>query len=197
MYLNHTQAFGAIDFDLNSVAAHPEQHATTLCSDTLLETEHGWRPVHALQPGDRVHSVDGGLVPITSVTPRPHDGEALWHVPAQALNNCSDMWLTDAQHVALSGTDCERLYGTPYVLAPVSALSGYRGIRPEARASQSLIDLACEHEEILFAQTGALLHVTGPGQAPFFRRLSYGETRAILTLLSCGHVQPDPVRFAA
>lgn len=201
MYLNHTQAFGA--FDLGNT---PEIPATTqgldvrpsgFCSDTLLETEFGWRPVHALQAGDRVQTLDGGLVRIKSVRARETEGETLWHIPALALSNCSDMWLTGAQHVALAGAQCERLHGAPHVLAPITAMAGYCGIRPDLRTGRKVVELTCEAEEIVYAHTGAMLHIAAPSQEPFFPRLSYGETRAMLTLLKGSHIQPDPIRFAA
>jgi hypothetical protein len=77
---------------------------------------------------------------------------------------------------------------------PVTALAGYRCIRPSAAQPETPVtELTFENEEIIYAQSGSLLMCPAADGASdgLFRTLGYGETRALLTLISGAHVGPD------
>ncbi len=207
MFLNHGQAFAQFaPADTADAAAKPpvpplprRHEPSAFRSGTLLETPSGWRPVETLTAGDRVATLDGGFAELTGVRRHriaPGSARAS-HVPAGSLNTCSDMILTAGQHVALIEPECETLFQAPRVLAPAAALCGFRGITSVAGYSDiEATQLTFENEEIVYAQTGALIHVPAQGGDPFFRILGYGETRALLALLNRGHCGLDPLGFA-
>lgn len=202
MLLNHTQAFA--DFtpaqqivQANRPAPLPmpkREEISAFKPGTLLETRSGWQPAEQLRPGDAVCTLDGGFATIASLRQRRLGvgPDQHWHIPAGSLNNCSDISLTRGQHVAIMDAACDQLFGTPCVLAPITAMAGYRGITAAAaRTSGIATELTFETEEIVYAQTGMLLHVPSGTQESFFRTLGYGETRALLTLMNRGHCAPD------
>jgi hypothetical protein len=196
MLLNHEKTFA--DFAPIAQAATPP--ATMLSAATMLETKDGWQPAQALRAGDRVQTLDGGLAALTGVeTIAPPAGTRMIHLPAGSVDNCADMVLPGDQHLALSGPACERLFDASFVLARVSALVGFRGIAQATDLTPAgLIHLQMASEELICAQTGALIHVAGPDRGDaYFRTLTYGETRALLALMARGHCAPDLVTALA
>lgn len=196
MQMHHALAFA----DFTPAPQHPRTGAApahaplTLIGGCMVETATGWTPAERLSPGDRVHTLDGGLQAIEAVHRRRlGTGETpLWRLPAASLNNCDTVLLPATQHVALMDRACERLFGAPCVLAPVTALAGFRGIGPEDRVTAlSATELHFANEEIVYAQTGTLLHAPGAEGGDFFRRLDYGECRALLSLMSGGRCGVD------
>ncbi len=187
MFLNHTTAF---DTFAPITADAALGHAIQATANTLFETETGWRPLHALQAGDAVATLDGGFTQIRSVTPGAP--VPMIHVPGGALGACTDVLLPATASVALDvpATVCE----TPILSVPLRALCGWNGIRHAVDATDTLTTLTFDDEEMVFAQTGLLLHTDNalPG---FFERKSYGETRALLALWA-GHL-PAPDYAAA
>ncbi|MBK0326832.1 Hint domain-containing protein [Rhodobacteraceae bacterium F11138] len=204
MFLNHGQDFA--QFVPADTAAKPQalpmperRDVSTFKAGTMLETPSGWKTVETLAVGDQVYTLDGGFAELTRI--RKHRVTAgaarAIHVPAGSLNNCSDMMLTTGQHVALLEAECETLFQAPCVLAPASALCGFRGITSVSGYSDiETTELTFANEEIVYAQTGALIHVPSGVTKPFFRTLGYGETRALLALLNRGHCGLDPMGFA-
>lgn len=204
MFLNHSQAFAQF-LPANITEKAPvlpmpkRQEVSAFRSGTMLETPSGWRPVETLAKGDQVYTLDGGYAELTGIrTHRVAAGSArAIHVPAGSLNNCSDMMLTAGQHVALVEPECETLFQTPCVLAPAAAMCGFRGISSISGYSDiEATELCFATEEIVYAQTGALIHVPSGVSEPFFRTLSYGETRALLAMINRGHIALDPLGFA-
>ncbi|MCB1314045.1 MAG: Hint domain-containing protein [Sedimentitalea sp.] len=204
MLLNHTQAFA--DFQpakstllARAVPMPKRTEISAFTAGTMLETEAGWTPANAIKPGDKVYTLDGGFAEVTDVITRQIASGTVqhWHVPATALNNCSDLLLTAGQHIAMIEPEVETLFQTHCVLVPVAAMAGFRGIRPVTGYSGAqATELRFDSEEIVYAQTGTLLHVSAGETEPFFRTLNYGETRALLSLMNRGHCAPDPRGFA-
>lgn len=205
MLLNHSSDFAK--FETAPRAAKPEiapgfpalrpaEPDAGFAAGTLIETSSGWRAAGDLKTGDLVQTLDGGLVPIASVTPRTlrRYSTQMWHIPEAALNNCEAFRVSAGQHVLLSETACETLFETPDVLIPVTALAGFRGIaRCTAQSQTGTVELAFEREEIIYAQSGALLlcpAISGQSDG-FFRKLNYGETRALLIMMTGAHLAPD------
>lgn len=174
----------------------------TLLPGSLVETATGWTDAADLTPGDRVQTLDGGQARIAGLTRRPltsRDGVAM-HIPGGALDNCSDLILPGVQRLGLIHPTCERLFGAPCVLVQAHALAGFRGIAPApapVAGAQIVTELQMAEEELVYAQTGLLLCAPSARQ-PAYRRLSYGEARALLAVMSggsCG-VDPHPARAA-
>lgn len=161
----------------------------TFAPGTLLETHSGWSPVETLQAGDRVRTVEGEMARLTAVVRQPPDRSRVhWHVPAGSLGNCSDLRLNAGQHLALITCECQALFDAPCVLVPVPATTGFCGIRTVAGFFHRCgVTLCCEGEQIVYAQTGTLLHVPAQDKAPGHRVLNYRETRRLLSELCEPH----------
>ena len=187
MFLNHAQSFASFK---------PAQTAAcaTLLTGTLVETPQGWRAIETLAIGDSVATLDGGFAPITHLQSGLSDAP-LWRLPAGALNNCSDLLLSGDQYIATPETAELDLYDAPYVLLPVSALTGFRGIAPTiSTAPYRIFELGFATEEVLYVQSGAMVHAPSrDSDDAFFQRLGYGETRAALALINRTFCAPDLV----
>ena len=202
MLLNHTSDFAnftpATVRPACPVLPHlkPAERIAAMDADTRIETAQGWRPAGQLCAGDLVHTLDGGLVPVATARTRqmPRYSCDVWFIPQGALNNCDAVRVTAAQNLLISNTMCDALFGTPDVLVPARAMAGFRGIKAGAGLGAThLVELAFEQDEVIFAQSGTLLHcpaANGKGDG-FFRTLAYGEARALLTLMSGNHCAPD------
>lgn len=180
-----------------------------MVAGTLIETDTGWRPVETLKPQDRVATFDGGLRPVRAVTRRGIGGQGhalnLIQVPGGALETCSDLLLPAEQGVLLDLPQSEARFGTPLVLVPASALVGWQGVRV-ARCARSLtvIDLQFEDDEVIYANTGALIHCPVNGDPlsddGFFLRLGYDAARDLLGLdrrpAPAGVARPRVLRVA-
>jgi hypothetical protein len=204
MLLNHSQAFAQF-LPTDIVAQTPvlplpkREETSAFRAGTLLETPSGWCSVETLKTGDEVYTLDGGFTEITGIRTHalPAGSTRAIHVPAGVLNNCSDLVLTAGQHVALIEPECETLFQTPCVLVPAAAMTGFRGITAlTGFGEMTATELTFATEEIVYAQTGALIHVPSGTTDPFFRTLGYGETRALLTMLNGGHLALDPHGYA-
>lgn len=177
----------------------PRTEISALPDGTMLETRDGWRAVETLGPGDAVATLDGGFAMLTGLRRRRLAPGRMrhWRIPAGTFNTCSDLRLSAGQHIALAGPECDRLFGAPCVLAPIATMAGFRGIAPlTGLARAEATELRFASEEIVYAQTGALLHVPSGGATSFFRTLGYGETRALLSLMNGAHCGFDPYGFA-
>jgi hypothetical protein len=202
MLMNHTQAFAdAFPAALAPLFPRRSNPANSVLAGTRLETPNGWRDVETLRPKDRVATLDGGFAPLVSVRRQIQArAETDWLLPAGSMNNCSDLTVVGGQNLAFFDPACNRLFQTDCVLAPVNAMAGFRGIRPAPiTPAAHTFALTFADEEIIYAQTGALLHVPAPAPAGdgFFRTLSYGETRALLMLMDTSQYGPDTLRAAA
>lgn len=204
MLLNHSQAFAQFqtteNADVTPAPALPKRVEISAFKDgTMVETRNGWRPVEELEIGDQVYTLDGGFTELTGIRTHrlPAGSTRMIHVPAGCLNTCSDLILTAGQHVALIEPECDTLFQAPCVLVPAAAMTGFRGITAfNSMRDTTATELTFSTEEIVYAQTGALLHVSSGVSDPFFRTLGYGETRALLALMNRGHCGLDPQGYA-
>lgn len=164
---------------------------TGMVAGTQVETGAGWYPVEQLGVGDRVQTLDGGAARIVGMTrsflaPRSlgQPSAGLMKVPGGVLSNCDDLLLPEQQMVMIESAEAEKLLGEPSVLIPAAALEGYRGIQrvfPDNRIE--IINLAFADEEIVFANTGALIHCGSGKEGDFFTRLEFDRARALLSLM--------------
>ncbi len=191
MLLNHTTAFTTFS---PAITSAPRGHRATLSAQTLLETPTGWTSVDTLQAGDKVATLDGGFAPIAAIS-RPDRHAPLVHVPGGVLSTCSDIALPGDARIAL--TPPARWSQAPVVSVPVKALSGWHGIRPTLFAGPDLTTLHFENEEMVFAQTGLMIHAHDGSPDPFFPTLTYGDTRALLALIGGTMPAPDAAAAAA
>lgn len=187
MLHNHNTAFA--QFDPAIIAAPAPDARTTLSGETMVETRQGWVAARTLRAGDSLATLDGGFAPITAIT-APQITSTMMRIPGGALSNCSDVILPGNVHVALDLP--AHLSQAPVVTAPLSALSGWQGIRPTLAGGAELATLHFDTEELIYAQTGLLIH-SAPSTETFFEQLSYGETRAKLALLQSRFIQPDSI----
>ena len=182
MHLKHETAFATY--------APAPQTQPGLVAGTLVETPKGWMPVQDVTPGTDVATFDGGFRPVSKVTQQAQ-ATSLWRVPGGAMGACSDLYLSDGQHLALSVPACRRLFGLPLVLAPISALAGHCGIHQVQGQTAPIHRLHFAEDEILWAQTGALIHASSDATDTPYRKLSYGETRALLLMMNQHGYAPD------
>ena len=87
--------------------------------------------------------------------------EHLWplQVPAGALGNQREMYLLPEQNVMVESDAAEECFGDPFALIPAAALTGFREIsRVKLHEEIVVYTLHFEHEQIVFACSGALFH---------------------------------------
>lgn len=163
---------------------------TGLVAGTLLETSSGWRPIEALTVGDCVQTLDGGLARVLHLdrrTLRPEVETALLMLPGGQYDACSDLLLLPGQHLLIDTLDDEAMQGAPFAMIPAQALAGPNVRRHSAPKAVDIITPLFADEEIVYANTGVLLHcpgiTDGAGRYPedsFFPRLDAVAARAFL-----------------
>ncbi|MGV8988204.1 MAG: Hint domain-containing protein [Cypionkella sp.] len=165
---------------------------TGLVAGTLVETAAGWRDVATLRIGDRAQTLDGGLTRILGLDRRvlkPEPETSLIHVPGGCHDACSDILLLPGQHVLKDTLGDATCHGAPFVLVPAFAMTVDALISRHFPETQvEVITLLFADEEVIFANSGVMLHcpgiVDGAGRAPmnsFFPRLDSLRARAFLT----------------
>lgn len=162
-----------------------------MTSGTLIETTQGWVPVEQLRSGDRVATGDGGFRAVLAVQSRDHEDAPLWRVPGGTFGACSDLTLTEGQYLALNGRDCRRLFGLPTVLVPAGALAGFQGAHRLAPAPARTYVPRFATEELVWAQTGVRVQCPGTDGESHYKRLNYGQARALLLMMSGGTLGAD------
>jgi len=164
---------------------------TGLIAGTMVETAAGWHPVEDLSVGDSVATYDGGLQVVRAISHgfwEPQSvaaqTEGLLHVPGGALDNCASLYLSDVQLVMIESPEAEKLLGEPAVLVPAAALVGFRGVERVFREDRvEMINLRFDDEELVYANTGTLIHCPSGAQSDYFTRLSVSRARALLSLM--------------
>lgn len=177
--------------------------ASGLVAGTLVETAEGWQPVESLAIGQCVQTWDGGLQPLRRLEAvRVAPGAGLIALPGGVLSTCSDMLLLPDQHLLVETGAAAEALDQDVVLVPAAALDGYRGAAVlRQRKPVEVIRLGFEAEEIVYANTGAMLHCPAEGVAAgqagrpalaprseFFTALDRAGARALLGL---GRPGPD------
>lgn len=150
----------------------PQQTARLrgLTGGTVLETDKGWRPVDSITVGDMVHSFDGGLRRVQAV--RRHfatqaaldaHGVRPLQISGGVLNACSDLLVLPDQGV-LCPVDAARNGGQDHRLYAARDLVQRPGVtRRQVRQPLALVELGFAEEEVIWANTGVLLHCPAAG----------------------------------
>lgn len=174
-----------------------------LAAGMRVETPQGWRGVETLVAGDRVQTLDGGMREVIGATHTilsAHDlaraaaaGERLSYVPGGTLDTCAGFHLLPGQPVLIDTHHAEAVFGSPLVLVPGAALEGWQGILPDSpQAPLTVVRLMFDEEEVIYANTGALLHCpTDAGiwqtedsrAGGFFTRLDLDAARLLVDLM--------------
>lgn len=106
----------------------------SLHPDTPVATPSGYRPIRDLRRGDTVLTAAGDAVPVLHRIARqvPAFGSfAPVRVRAPFFGLLADLHTSPSQHLVLSGSDVEYLFGHEAVLVPVRHLVGGSTTRPE------------------------------------------------------------------
>lgn len=165
---------------------------TGIVAGTLVETASGWADVAALRLGDAVQTLDGGLSRILGLDRRtllPEPETSLIRIPGGCHDACTDILLMPGQHVLKDTLDDEACHGAPFVLVPAFAMTTDPMItRHFPQAAVEVITPLFADEEVVFANSGVLLHcpglIDGAGRPPvnsFFPRMDSIDARAFLT----------------
>lgn len=178
-----TTAIPAADF-----AAQPV--TSGILAGTLVETATGWRGVETLRLGDLVQTLDGGLAKVLGVDRRalrPELAQALIALPGGVLDACCDALLLPGQHLAIDTLADPAHPDAAFALIPALALEGHGGTRRYALRGIEVITPLFATEEILWANSGLLLHCPGIAdgaqsrpEGDFFPRLAIPAARALL-----------------
>lgn len=165
---------------------------TGLAAGTKVETRDGWRRVETLRMGDSVQTLDGGLARVVGLSRQTVPDGRLMQVTPGHLGTCEDLWLAPFQHVLVDTMGDPAFPDTANLLIPAMALEGTIGrLRPAPFRAEVVTPLFAE-EEVLWANSGALVWCPGLNQDPavapasaFFTRLSTAEARAWLCKRVC------------
>lgn len=153
-------------------AAFAPAAETGVTAGTKVATAMGWRPVEALTEGDLVLTFDRGLRPLKAVIRTwawmtPHETPMhQWPllIPTGALGNAVPLVLLSQQPVMLESDAAEVVFGDPFTLVRAEDLDGFRGIdRVAPQGPTEIIVLQFECDELIYAETGALLHCAAGG----------------------------------
>jgi hypothetical protein len=186
-----------------------------LMAGTRVATQLGWRDVADVSIGDQVLTFDGGMQTVASVDRQvlKTEGEYTpaedWplFVPSGALGNLDEIILLPQQSVMIEADAAEEVLGDPFAMIPALALVGFRGIRRVAPAVEiELISLAFAQDEIVFANSGALIFC--PKSTDIFdaglshySTLTINVARALVAVMeldvSCEIAMQTPYRYAA
>ena len=156
--------------DANIAAVTPSTAPTYdggLLPGALVEADGGWRAVETLVAGTPVMTLDGGMKPLARIERRATSCDtAVIKISGGTLSTCSDLIMRRDQLVMLESPEAEALYGTPITLVPAHCLLGFEGVvEMGAPQGQDAVTLIFEDEEIVYANTGALVHCPGRTQA--------------------------------
>lgn len=195
---------GLTDFTFESVR-NASARAHCLLSGLKLETAAGWVPVERLAIGMAVQTFDGGLRPIVDLK-RVKVGhmlldffpQGLTLVPGGALNNCEPFYVSPNQEILLRDAAVMDVTGHSAALIRAEFLEGTRGITRSLPVDDlTIVILAFEEEEIVWANTGTLLACRGLVRSPcFFPRLEPGESLRVGSRLVDDHADSQNVLAA-
>ncbi len=178
MFTRHKKDFA----DVTTTLAVPGA-MVTLCDDTMVETQRGWRAVRDLIAGDQIATLDGGFATVAFLGQTKACPDSIT-IAAHAFGNCSDVAMpldTKIGFEAPLGFET----ATDHVSFSADALSGLPGITRSSAPHQMRV-LGFEEEEMIWTQTGLLVHARPMGEA-FFETLSFADARALLALQASGH----------
>lgn len=138
-----------------------------LMAGTRVASNLGWRAIDALAVGDMVLTFDHGMQEITEIR-RAHlwldapDSDAmLWPVviPEGALGNREELVLLPDQGVMVESDAAQDMHGDPFAVITALSLVGLHGIyRRQPMHRIELIAVYFAHDEVIYAEGGALIH---------------------------------------
>ena len=138
-----------------------------LMTGTRVASNLGWRAIDALAVGDKVLTFDHGMRMITEIRrahvwlDAPETAEMMWPVviPEGALGNREDLVLLPDQGVMIESDAAQDMHGDPFAILTAHSLVGLRGIhRREPMQRVELVAVYFEHDEVIYAEGGALIH---------------------------------------
>lgn len=163
---------------------------TGLVAGTMVETGSGWQPIETLNAGDCVQTLDGGLARVLRLDRRslhPETETPLLMLPGGQYDACSDLLLLPGQHLLIDTLDDAETEGAPFALIPAQALLNAPALRYRPQDRLDIITPLFADEEVIYANTGVLLHcpgiTDGANRYPedsFFPRLDARRGRALL-----------------
>lgn len=163
-----------------------------IAAGTLVETQDGWRKAGSLRMGDRVQTLDGGLARVVGLSRQTVGDGRLMHVEAGQLGTCEDLWLAPFQHVLVDTMGDPAFPDAASLLLPAMALEGTVGRLRPAPFRAEVVTLLFAEEEVVWANSGALLWCPGLNHDPegppatgYFTRLSTAEARVWLSKRVC------------
>jgi hypothetical protein len=165
----------------------PARTVSGLTGGTLVETTSGWCAAADLRIGQRVQTLDGGAALILGLDRRPVRDLRAIHIPGGLADTCCDLILPRDQYLLTDTLRDDTLPDLDLVLIPASAWASQPTVQ-ETRFTGELVTPLFADEEILWANSGALLHcpaiTTGPNRLPlegFFMALPEADARALLS----------------
>lgn len=185
--------------------AAPAPRAAGVAAATLVDTETGWRPAGSLRRGDRVETWDGGLRRLTFVErvwlhPALCPQARLVRIPGGVLDLCDDLLLPPQQHLLLTDDIAEAVLGDPRALVPAAALVGHFGAAWVAcERPVEIVRLGFAEEEVIFANTGAMIHCAARGafgaarHSAFFPVLAADRATDLVALIEAGARTSDEI----
>ncbi|WP_299024746.1 Hint domain-containing protein [uncultured Sulfitobacter sp.] len=138
-----------------------------LMAGTRVASNLGWRAIDALAVGDKVLTFDHGMQVITEIRrahvwlDAPETVEVMWPVviPVGALGNREELVLLPDQGVMVESDAAQDMHGDPFAILTANSLVGLRGIRRRQPMQRvELIAVYFAHDEVIYAEGGALIH---------------------------------------
>lgn len=138
-----------------------------LMAGTRVASNLGWRAIDALTVGDKVLTFDHGMQVITEIRrahmwlDAPDTAEQIWPVviPEGALGNREELVLLPDQGVMVESDAAQDMHGDPFAVITAHSLVGLRGIRRRQPLQRvELIAVYFAHDEVIYAEGGALIH---------------------------------------
>ncbi len=174
-----------------------------LVSGTLVESDGGWCPIEEIRLGMGVMTLDGGLreprrILRGEISAHANATRGMLHVPAGALDNCSEVKLHDDQLVMMDHPVIEAYTGEPMALVEAGMLEGFRGIRRVYEPCRLVTyGMVFDDEEIVYANSGILMHCPGraSGGSGFFQRLGQDQAVALLKRIGEAEEEARPAGF--
>ncbi len=138
-----------------------------LMAGTRVASNLGWRAIEALAVGDKVLTFDHGMQEITQIRRAHlwledcHASTMIWPVviPEGALGNREELVLLPDQGVMVESDAAQDAHGDPFAILTAHSLVGWRGIRRrQPRQRVELVAVYFAHDEVIYAEGGALIH---------------------------------------
>lgn len=198
--------FEAIALSANGLSLIPQGQAQGMLATSLVETPEGWRPVGTLMRGALVETWDGDLAEVLRVDRHhywPSEAGAMIHVPAAAMQGCSDLWLMPEQMIMLRSPLIRDVLGAEGTLVRAADMVGFRGTNRQALTRPAeMVSLRFAQEELAYVNSAAL--VLCPAMVPDAPTLDCSLpvlqgscAKAMLELVAAGARSSDDVRHAA